>query len=161
MQAPLCLEDLPLHQGNCWTDGLQLHFYGTWAHTTLGRTAEVYSVLTLPIVLEDFSWGIQEKEKLHLNRDYCQHRDSKTSELILDLGFIQLHRPAQRCLKATRARPSFSRDTEKQSTLNALMPMQGNRASRRQGYQWNDLQARPERNIPGKKVEMQMPDSSQ
>lgn len=137
---------------NCWTNALQLHFYGTWTLTTLGRTAEVYSVLTLPIVLEGFSWGIHEKEKLHLNWDYSQHRDSKTSEFILDLGLIQLCRPAQRCSEATRARLSFSRDTEKQSILNTLMPTQGKRASRWQGHQWNDLQARPEKKTPRKKL---------
>lgn len=125
------------------------------ASHNFGKTGEVYSVLTLWTVLMDLiHWNpwIHENAKLHRNCDYCQHRDSKTSEFILDLGLIQLHRPAQRCLETTRARLLSSCDTEEQSVLNVLMPIQGMQASRQWGYQWNDLQPRPEKNIPGKKL---------
>lgn len=92
-------------------------FLWTWTLPALGRPAEVFSVVTLPIAL-DFSWRTQENEKTSTGIAASTGAPNPgNSSWTLDS--IQLHRPVQGCLEVTRARMSLSCDTE---PVNAQCP---------------------------------------
>lgn len=98
--APLCSEDLLLHWGkniSSSTAGLMPSnciFMVPGFSWTLGRAAEVYSALFLPIILEGFSWGIHVKEKGHLNGG--SSRQGSLSWTLDSSRCTDLHRDAWR-----------------------------------------------------------------